>query len=53
MQSGLLIQYVQVICLTLTEIKTYRYIPKMENRSAYSRNGSGEYQRNVKYQLEK
>ena len=26
---------------------------KMENKSAYFRNGSGEYQRKVKYRLEK
>ena len=28
-------------------------ITKMENKSAYFRNGSGECQRKVKYQLEK
>ena len=39
--------------LILTKKKTYRYTPKTENKSAYFRNGSGEYQRNVKYQLEK
>ncbi|GAH39872.1 unnamed protein product, partial [marine sediment metagenome] len=40
-------------CLILAKMKTYRYIPKTENKSAYFRNCSGEYQRNVKYQLEK
>ena len=53
MQSGLLIQYAQVICLILMEIKIYRYIPKTENKSANSRSCSGEYQQNIKYQPEK
>jgi hypothetical protein len=33
--------------------KIFLYTPRMENKSAYFRNGSGEYQRNIKYQPEK
>ena len=39
--------------MILTKMVPYRYTPRMENKSAYFRNGSGEYQRKVKYRLEK